>query len=374
MVLNLHRIARSQKELKELYLNLAIESFAFSLIGIFIPIYLLKLGYGLNLVLLFMLVNLCTIGALSPITAHIASRTGLKHAILFRMPLLMLFFFLLNSLDKIDGPFLMFIAFIGGLAESLYWVSLNSEFVKNSDSIHEGEEIGQMIAFPRLATIFAPLIGGYIAVAMGFDMLFIIVMVILAVAVMPLFLTTDYKSYFRFRIKETRLFLNHRLSLQYFLWGAIAIAEAVMWPLYIYLKFDDLVLIGLTQTIAGIAITLLTFYMGRIADKTDRRKMLRYGAITYAMVWFARLFATSVTEIILLSFLGGLFATRIIIVVFAQFCNFARGKHILRNVVFWELWLMLGKLFAFILIILAVSKFEVAFIMAGILTLFYLFV
>ena len=84
-----------KKELKELYLNIVLHILAISLIGIFIPIYLLDIGFDLNAVLYFFLVYWFFFMAGAPLVGKLVSRIGTKYTISMRAPTLILYLFLL---------------------------------------------------------------------------------------------------------------------------------------------------------------------------------------------------------------------------------------------------------------------------------------
>ena len=84
------------KELKELYVSMAIKSLAMAMVGIFIPAYLyLRTPAGLTGVAIFYLVMSLIHLFTSPWSAMLASRYGLKHALGISVPLYVLFYFLL---------------------------------------------------------------------------------------------------------------------------------------------------------------------------------------------------------------------------------------------------------------------------------------
>ena len=370
-IFNIHRIIRVKSELQEIYLNQIIQTFAISLIGIFIPIYLLQLGYTLNNVLFYVLLARAMLGILSPLSASFAARVGLKHTILFRLPISIVFYFLLILLGfNVTIPNLIFIAIIGGLSDCLYWISLNAEFVKNTHKIHGGEEASHLIAFPKLAAIFAPIIGAFILDTLGFDPLFMLVIALLIVSVMPLFATGESRRHFKFKFRDHfSLLLSKKFSIRFFFKGGPILAEHIIWPIYIFMTLHDVLPVGIAAALSGVGISFFTLIVGKLSDKFDRIKMLKAGALAYAFVWFARIYATSMLEIFLLSFLGGIFMTVIIVNLFASFTNFARNKNILSAVTFREIWLTLGRAAVLFILILVALKFQVAFTLAGLMSL-----
>ena len=95
---NLHKINRLIKlksELSEIYLNQVIQTFAVSLIGIFIPIYLLEIGFDLIMVFNYYLIFSVCIIVLSVLPIRLSNKIGLKHTIfLSTIPLITVYMFL----------------------------------------------------------------------------------------------------------------------------------------------------------------------------------------------------------------------------------------------------------------------------------------
>ncbi|MCK5043262.1 MAG: hypothetical protein KAR51_04500, partial [Candidatus Aenigmarchaeota archaeon] len=132
---HMHKIHILKDELSEVYMNLAIQSFALSLISIFIPIYILSVGFTFDYMILFFMVFYGFIGLTSPVSAALANKFGFKHIILFRTPILITFLLGLYNIDGLAfSP--LFLAAFGGIGSSLYWVSINSIFAKNSTKLH----------------------------------------------------------------------------------------------------------------------------------------------------------------------------------------------------------------------------------------------
>lgn len=371
----IHMLVKLRSELEEIYLNQVIQTFATSLIGVFIPIYLLNLGFSLSTTLFYYILALGTMGILSPVSAAIASRIGLKHTILLRLPLSVIFYFSLMLLGFLPSfSALAALALVGGLSDALYWIPLNSEFVKHSDKLHAGEEASHLIAFPKIAGILAPVIGAAVLESLGFDPLFILVILVMMISVVPLFLTGDFRKYFSFKFKDLDILLSKRYAARLFTKGGFVLIESIIWPVYIFLTFNDFMPVGIAVAVSGIAIAFFTLLVGKLSDRVDRRHMMKLGALGYAFIWFARPFAHSMLEILLLSFLGGMFMTVVVVNLFAAFCNFSRKRNILGAIVFREIWLNLGRVVTLLIVILALGNLQTAFLLGGVLCLLFILV
>jgi MFS family permease len=367
MHFNIHRLIKIKNEREEIYLNNVIETFTKALIGIFIPIYLLEIGFSFQWAIMFFIVNWSFHMITSPYAGAIASRLGLKHTILYRIPFLIVFFFMLLALEPYPSMMLLIAtALVGGFSLSLYWVPLNAEFVKNSDAIHRGEEVGHLIAFPRITTIFAPTLGALILGFLGFNILFIIVILLIVFSVAPFFATGDYKGSFKFSFRQTKLFMDRRFSAIFFLRGFMVVSEMLMWPLFIYFTLGNVLDVGIAASLWGLGIALFTLIIGKVSDRTSKRKIMKIGGLGYGITWFVRIFVSTPIEVYLISFIGGIFITVIALTVFSQFCDASEGRNILQWVSFRELWLGVGKVAFLVAILLLFAGFEWVFLATGI--------
>lgn len=152
----------------------SIQSFALSMIGIFIPIYLLTLHYSVSQVLLFFITHYSFLLVFAFVAIYTASHIGLQQTIIARFPFLFAYFVLLYLLPSVKIP-LFAIALLGGLASAFYWIPLHILFTRNAEKKDVGASTGKLFAFPKLASIAGPLIGGYTAAIFGFNILIVIV-------------------------------------------------------------------------------------------------------------------------------------------------------------------------------------------------------
>jgi len=372
----IQRLFKIKSELQEVYWNLVIQNFAKSLIGIFIPIYLLTLGLELYNVIAFMLFYYPTVGVFSFVSGSLTARLGYKHQILYQVPVFVLFYGLLLSMQFISFsmPLIYLTGIIGGISTCLYWVPMNSEFAKNTKKIHEGEEIATAIALPKLASIAAPTAAALILTAMGFNILFAIVIFLQLLAVIPLFATGDYRSRFKFS-QERRMFLmKKQLSFRVFLSGILLLMEGIIWPLFIFITLQNLLDVGIAASVAGIGMVFFTLIIGKMSDRGKRNKLTRIGGLGYGMIWLLRIFPSTSMEIFLLSLLGGMFAAVIEITSFSRFCDIARGRRLLGWVVFREVWLSIGRVLTVLLILFVFGMdLRIGFVLAAAASFLFMF-
>ena len=135
---DVHRVFHflRNRELNELYASIAIRSFAISLIGIFIPIYLYQIGYSFSLIFFFFALSAIFKAIFIFPSAKISYKIGLKHSMLLSMPFLIIFFVLMFSLERFNWS-IWFVTIFLGIHTALFWFSYHTDFSKFSRRKYE---------------------------------------------------------------------------------------------------------------------------------------------------------------------------------------------------------------------------------------------
>ena len=188
------------RELNELYASISIRSFALSLIGVFIPIYLIHEGYSFQSVFLFFAIfsGAHAIGVIP--AAKICSKFGFKHSILFSVPFMILGLMGLYSLH-LFAPLFYIIPIIFGIGNALFWMGYHLDFTIFSNKNHRGKDISFAKVLFILFNAVGPFTGGLIAVLFGFRVMFLFSSFLLFISSAPLFFSMDTHRPFRFSLK-----------------------------------------------------------------------------------------------------------------------------------------------------------------------------
>ena len=369
--LHQHHLHLIKSEIQEVYLNLIMQSFGISLISVFVPIYLIKLGFSLNQALLFVMVELGTLSLFSPFAAMMAKRWGFKHIVVYRLPLMMFYFITLYVLNFAAFPIYL-IAFVGGVSGAMYWVSMHSLFAKYSNRMHRGAQAGKLISIPNMSAMIGPTIGGLIAVGFGFKVLLIVSMIILCVATIPLFYTSDMKPHIlKFSMRDMFSRKHLKFLIEFTAQGTIAIASVVVWPLFVYFLLEDVASVGFVATTTALGVVIFTFFVGKWSDETSRLRLLKIGGILLALTFFARIFATNMAYVFAVAFLAGLFTVLIDLPLLAYFYDRANKENLAEIVVLREIGLGIGRIGTILLLLYAVNKFAIGFSLGGIASLVF---
>ncbi len=379
----LHSVFRIKKELGEIYLNIILLTFAMALVAIFIPIYLLIAGFSITSVIFFAIIEWLVEGAASPLIAGIAARKGFKFTIFWRSPTLILLLGMVALLDpkfglNVAGSGIEYLVLAGlgalfGFSGAIYWTLINAEFVKYSDEIHEGEEIGILYSSIHVAGIAAPFLGGLLLSSAGFGALFLLVSFMIIFSLAPLFMLQEYRGSIKFRLSDTSLSINRNLALFLFLDGMLMISENWIWPVYIFSALKNVLSVGIAGSLSGMGIAFITIFIGKITDRIDKKAVMKTGLVFYSLIWVARMFAVTPLEVFMISFLGGMLSMFVTIPAFAFFCDSARRAPINYSI-FREFWLSMGRILVLAGLIALSAFLQAAFAMAAIACLLLVYI
>ncbi|MBD3319231.1 MFS transporter [Candidatus Woesearchaeota archaeon] len=298
-------------ELREIYVSKAIRSFALSMIGIFVPIYLLQLNYSLSAVIGFYAIIAATHAIMTVPAARIAAKWGFKHTIILSTPFFVIFYLMLYSLDTMRWP-LWSIAVIWGIKNALFWLGYHVHFTLVAHSKQEGREIG----FARIVglgmSVLGPVIGGLILTFFGFKSLVMIAMIILAISGIPYLLTKDPHESVNYSI--SRIFkMDPRNALGFIGKGMESGIGGVIWPIFVFFAIvQTYTNMGIITSLSLVFGVLFTFVIGRFSD-IYRRIVLRIGGFVNAIIWGVRIVITTTFHVAIVDSLYGASQTLIYI-------------------------------------------------------------
>lgn len=362
------------KELKEIYISVAIRAFAFSIVSVFVPLYLMKIGHSFNEAIIFLAIFYGSLIFISPLAGYLSTKIGIKHVAILGPILTIIYLILLFSLEKISIP-LNIIAVIGALGIGFYWVPIDSHFAKHSHKDRRGKETSYLIVGARSVSVIAPLIGGYLISSLGFDWTFVVSCVVMLGAIFPLFLSYEYKSQFKYRFKEMFTKKNMHLFDDFIFQGILFISSVVIFPIYIFFVSNSYELTGAMATVSGIGIALSALIVGKMTDKKGRRKMIRIGGALNLIVWLSLMFLQNPLLIYISSFFVGFLGYSITIPLYSFFCDKLEEHEHTQFMVFREMGMSIGKpaLLILLLFFTLEAKFTVTFAFAAIASIYFIF-
>ena len=359
------------KEMDELYVSIGIKALAQSIIQIFIPIYLYKLGFSISTIALYYIIFFTSITFFMYFSMRLNYHLGLKKVLSLGTFVLIGYYFLLDQLSRGNIHYSI-VAITLGLSMAIYYSSFHIYFTKFSDKKHEASEISIIRALFRFAAIIGPLIGAFLITKGSFRASFLIVSGLLFISIFPLFLTKDKK------INNPKISINRILKadskkkgLAYIASGIIGVTAGILWPLFIFLNIKKVITLGFIISIGSLITIFFLFMMGKIADK-HKRKMLKVGIYSHSITWPIRLFFLTPVGIFIMNMLSSI--TLLMIDLPFSKITYEKGrksKNIANYFLFREMNLQIGRL-TVLLIAFFTGSIYWTFILAFFATFLYL--
>jgi MFS family permease len=293
-------------KLTPIYTTQIISSFAGSILGIFIPVYLLTLGYPLQTVMVFFLIQDSAKLLATQVTGYLSARISLKLLMLSSIPIQIAFLALLGFSGQQPG-ILPMLAIMQGVNTALYWVPLLIYFTIGTTAEDTGRQVGAFRALPTLFGIAAPLLSGVIAAKLGFNWVFAAAAVMFALSAVPMSALPAYEAPLQFNLARFKhLFVQYRRYFWLeFVENVQEELDLVIWPLAVYLLVKNTVQVGFAGSLIAAGSALFTYLVGRSTDRSNKFLLLRTGAVAMLILWLWRLGTITPLSAFVVSALAG---------------------------------------------------------------------
>ena len=402
-----HFIKQSwNRELNELYLAMGLRSFAFSLISLFLPLYLyLELFSGryseiigeqfvvifrnisVNIIALkytfffFLVLSFGQFLAVYP-AGKLVAKIGLKHSMLLTTPFSILFFvflygansFLLNWFSLNTLLFMIFVVgFIDGATKMIFWIAFHLEFSKISDDGKRGKEISYLMVINSMLSVFGPIVGGLIITFSGFSTLLLLVVVLLMIFPLPLFSSKELHEPFSFSLKGIFNKQGLRQLLSFLACGIENGASVVLWPIILYFLLNNFSLLGVFTSVALFISLIFTIYIGKYADRHNKRDLIGLASIINSFVWMTKVIVVTPLQVFAIHSFGDLTKTTIEVPFNALVYERANNGSRMKYIMFREYSLIFGRSILYCTIIFVGNAFF-GLVLVSIASLLYVFV
>lgn len=285
-------------ELSEIYITMMFRSLSLSLTNLFVPLYMLKLGYSLADIVMTILFYFVFRAILFDYFAGwMVTKIGAKHTILCSYLLLIVSTSQFLTLAQMNWPLWLLGGLWGG-ASSLFAIPFHVDFSKIKHRSHGGKELGYVSIMEKLGGILGPMIGGVVATLFGGKYIFLVAMALLVLGGIPLLRTSEpFKSHHPLRLHELHFSRIKRDIFAFMAYGIELTMCGSVWPIYLGLVIlttsAGYAKLGILVSVSVIASMVSAYAIGKLTDKKHGHKLLRFGAATNAAVYIFRPFATA---------------------------------------------------------------------------------
>lgn len=376
-----------RRQVKELFVFSTLINFAYALVMIFEPIYLYSIGYGLQKIMLFYLIVYVAYFLIIPLGGKFSRHFGYEKGLLVGSIFYILFYVSLFFINQY--PLLFYVTpIIFALQKMFYWPAYHANFARFSDSKEEGREISAITVAQSLVLIIGPVLAGFIISQWGYGALFTMASIIFLASNIPTLITKEKVDHQPFSYLDAYKDLfntdNRKSFLAYIGFGEELIV-LIVWPVFISIVISNVFNLGLLVTASTFLTTLAVFYIGKLTDSKNKRKILSLGSYIYALSWFFRIFIVNTVGVFFVDSLSRLGKNIIIVPLTALTYERAKDdeagkkKTVMARILFFEMSLIIGKFIAILAIYVLTMfiadeslAFKITFILAGGMTLLYM--
>jgi MFS family permease len=291
-----------------LYLVDFLRTFAISLPGIFVPLFIFQYpGKPVLLVSSLMASNLLWVVLYYVIFSYSAAffnlfatrvvfkQFGFKRSMLWGMVFLMAGIACLMAAGQSFG-LLLLAPFFFGLSVHLYWIPFHIFFVRKSNTGGNfGKETAFLLFIQSLAASLGPLISGLIISQWGFEPVFALTTFVLFLASIPAFLFVseglhrDHNVFelMRSYLKDAR---TRRAGLAIGARAGEAILFEIFWPILLFIVLRDFVKVGAITAVSFFVSSLVMLWAGKKFETNSRSKIFPASVFINAGLYVIRLF------------------------------------------------------------------------------------
>lgn len=275
------------------------------LLTIFIPIYLLKTGYSLTAILLFLAQQGFFALLLQFYASKVISLFGANKSMAIGIAAQIGYFVLLITLPSMHWP-LSVLAFAWGVHRTTYWAAFHANFSKANQHKEAGKKIGLIQAIVAFGKGASPAIGGVLASELGINWVYGVGITLSVLAVLPLLrggeITTRRKAVMRsLNFKKIRPDLVASMAN-----ATTSISEAVLWPLFVFILVPSYAAVGILSSTIALAALLTSVYVGRRQARVGTRHFLRQGVTLASFSDVLRLLVQNAGHVFGVNLFGGI--------------------------------------------------------------------
>ncbi len=368
-------------ELKELYLFSVLFSFASALILIFEPVFFYQQGKPPATIALYYALHYTLYLFVLPFGGKFAARFGYERSLAISLPVFVLYFLSLAAMPTY--PRLFWVALLLLTTHKIfYWPAYHATFARFGDVHNRGTELSWMHVLKYGVGVAGPMIGGFIASQFGFPVLFVLVAATILFSAVPLLLTEEHYRAMPFPYRAPWDIIRsrqHRGMVLTMAGMGENLIDMVFWPLWLFIILGSVALLGAVASFALGVMAALGFFVGELADRYSRQKVLRLHLPFLVISHLFRPFAVTPARALLTDTLSRMSFIGVTLPMTYRLYTQGIQAGVLQYIVAFEIVLCIAKATTAWLLIAVFSSFvpftafTLTFSLAALLALFYVF-
>lgn len=352
----------------------SVEGLSWSMIGLFVPLYFLSLGYSLEIVFVYYIIQNLVILLASFLALYLGKHISLQKILIIRFPILLSFLYLLYNLSS-AGNALYVLAILDGIQAAFFYFPLHVIFAKFVHKTEMEKETAKLMAIPQAVTMFGPLIGGFVVLVFGFKVLFALACILFVIEFLPILDTKIVAVKYKIDLKTAVVY--YRKHKKYFFAEIVnnisEEIEGVIWPIFVYVSLLNVASVGAVGSLLAISTALFTYIIGKVLNKKNKLVMMKVSVFFIAIVWLLRFVFAGEMIFYVLTVLSGLAYTVFSVPYYSKIYSRAKRENTAVFFAFREIPIAIARVAVFVLAIIFAEDLKMLFPIAGLVYVYFLF-
>lgn len=276
----------------KLEFSIWLQTLAWSMISLFVPILMLRYGYSLEAVIVYELLFYGIDVPLNFLARKLVLLWGAKAVTIIGIACAILFAASFHYLVFGGWTILLVLAILQALFDTFYWVGHYYLFIESSGRPEmAGRDTGIVNAVRVFGGMLGPAFGAGILIFGNQSVLFWVGAFVFVLSLIPLFTLrhTRNKPTSTMSLREfLREPQERRDYLSFALYCVHATAENPIWPIFIFVVLGTLNSVALLAVVVSVSTIILTYVTGAVTRKSAPA-LIFIGSISAAAIWILRL-------------------------------------------------------------------------------------
>lgn len=330
--------------LKKYNIFITITTFAKLMIEVFIPLLLYNIGFQLNEILIFYLVQFFTIFLFNIPATYIGQKITFKKLMIISSILFSITYIYINYITK-NIIKLIILSILNGLYLSTYWIGRHIYGISIIKEKETTDNVSKYMIFGIIGSLPASYIGAYILEKYGYISLSIIILILSFISLFPLFKIKINQKINKIKIKQIiKKFPKQNYIFLFF--DQLKFFTILLFPLYIYINIkSELKYIALTNVIIGISSILYILYIAKKMDE-NKKDYLKPMLLAMFIILLIKLNINSSNIILFIIFIEGISKSALDTIILRNTYSYKANYNNISYILFIE---QLYSLFRFII-------------------------
>ena len=335
---------KNMTNLKKYNIFITITTFAKLMIEVFIPLLLYNIGFQLNKILIFYLVEFITIFLFNIPVTYIGQKITFKKLMIISSILFSTTYIYINYITKNIFKLIIF-SILNGLYLSTYWIGRHIYGISIIKKKETTDNVSKYMIFGIIGSLPASYIGAYILETYGYVTLSVIILILSFISLFPLFKIKINQKINKIKIKQIiKNFPKQNYIFLFF--DQLKFFTILLFPLYIYINIkSELKYIALTNIIIGISSILYVLYLAKKMDE-NKKDYLKPTLLALFITFLIKLNINSSNIILFIIFIEGISKSALDTIILRNTYSYKANYNNISYILFIE---QLYSLFRFII-------------------------